>query len=100
MEKLANLAKILILATVSTLVFGCIVSAIWGWYIVPAFAVGALKYKTAIGMGYIVNMMTAGLAAASVQEYQDLTTVQKYLAIFIVYGVLFCCAGFWHLVLP
>lgn len=90
-------ALFLILSTLGVLTFSWAITLIWGWYIVPAFHVAALKYKTALGLSYLGQMMTV-----KVPKNQLKTTPVWLTPLFsIFFGLVFALfGGFWFLVLP
>ena len=94
---LIKLAGFIILATLAILTFGWAGTLIWKWFIMPAFHVAALKYKTAVGIGFLVKFYIFGLP-----DYIVKALPLWALPIASVFtSLLFTSiAGFWFLVLP
>lgn len=94
---LIKLAAFLIFATIGVCVFSWAMTLVWAWYIVPAFHVAALNYKTAIGISYLMSMTTYKLPESTMKDIPIwLTPIFS-----VVTGLVFAAfAGFWLVVLP
>ena len=69
------LVFIVVAATVATLMNGWALSVLWGWFIVPLFALPALPILYAIGISFIASLLYRNVLNTEKKKGEDTSTL-------------------------
>lgn len=102
MSALGRFVVAVVLAMLTTLTGGLLLSVLWAWFLVPVFpTLPHLSVMNGVGLSYVMEFpfMTVSLRQVLADEDNKTTGWQIAVGMLIFQAIMFMSAGVWHMII-